>query len=384
MARSLLMCAVASAVALLVLLPSGASGAWCDWAPSDPSAAASLAYDHSALRVLVNSSAPALPVGATVYVDYTRSDCFHCAYQWFYHTDNSRTRPQAVRVDSLPTYCSVTSRYTLTLRVINASSYNASTGYKQVLAEGRFELTERGFYTLHAQPSAGAVALQTDAEGDNAYLALFIVFPVLVVLLLACRAVLDERVGGRVSRAYERFLASDRHPLGGHAPTAGSKASSTDEHGASLHEPMLPNRSAESGDESARLVDPGQPKPQMSLNANQLSAAEAKATRADVGLDGVGGDGSPSLAPLLPLSSSSSSSSTSSSSLVARAIKGKERLLSLDSFRGLSLSLMIFVNYGTTTVTVGVPTPGFSIPPRSVPHPTLIPAPLRCLRCASL
>ena len=74
-ASRLAVCAV-WLLCLLALLPAVVRG--CDWSPQSPSAASSLSYDRSALRLLVNASA-ALPASSSFYIDFTRSDCHHCA-----------------------------------------------------------------------------------------------------------------------------------------------------------------------------------------------------------------------------------------------------------------------------------------------------------------
>ena len=248
-------------------------------------------------------------------------------------------------------YCAVTSRFTLTVRLVNATTFNATTGHQDVLQEAAFELKERGFYTLHFFAStqgrlqmemgreevADAVeavsgmqwALLTDAKGDNAYIALFIVFPVLVVLLVLCRVLVDDRVARPVQAAYESFIAGDRTAMAVKASTRRGEEEDDTKTGSSVQSTSYQHHAA-----------------QPSLKQSLLSSsAEADGSQSAVPLQDEAlvraVDGRPGLE-----SAASPTSSSLAPSLVRRSIKGKERLLSLDSFRGLALSVMLFVNIG--------------------------------------
>ena len=339
----------------------------CDWAPPDPSGSSSLSYDRSALRLLLNATADGLPLPSSLsyYVEFVTSECYECAYQWLYTASSSSGGgPSPARAGRLLPYCSLTSRFTLSLRLIDASTYNDSSNIKDVLATAEFELTERGYYTLYVHPTHSAASsssplvlagldanssvtlsweLLTEQAGDNAYVALLIVFPVLVVLLLLARALADERVLGPLRSAYSRHVLQTRD---GAAAAGGGRGGVAK---GALHEPMLANSSEE--DEAAQLMRGANtpPSPFSTLAAHSTAAAPApRGLEAAVPAsrerakpsDAEGAGESPFLAP------STSSSPSPLPGLVARTIRGKERLLSLDTFRGCALSVMIFVNYG--------------------------------------
>ena len=255
-------------------------------------------------------------------------------------------------MDALLRYCAVTSRFTLTVRLLAASTYNATTGRKDVLQEAAFELTERGFYTLHFSQAGLQWELLTDAAGDSAYTPLLIVFPLTVLLLLLCRALVDVRVTRPMHALYERFIAADRSQLGvGGSAAGGLDDSARSGGGGGRPQDALQSNSSEE-DEAATLVKAKTASvyPPLSVNAaaqqplrqSLLSPAEdeklphpsAVAANEAAAKAALGGE----------LSSASTALAAGPASV--RSIKGKERLLSLDSFRGLSLSLMIFVNIG--------------------------------------
>jgi hypothetical protein len=296
-----------SALLLLSLCPAAVLG--CDWVAQDPSRNSRLGYDRAALRVNFNLTSQARAASQQFVVQWTQSECYHCEYDYLYSEDDGR--PSNLTFNQPLPYCGVTSRFTLTLRLLNASLYYSAAASSSLLAEAVFQLTEEGYYTLQAMQAAdGSISwsLLTDAEGDNAYSALLIVFPVLIVILLVCRLLVDDRVTGRLQQAYDWFVAPDRLQ-GGELEGAAVRpdAAAGDGNDRRLHRDQQPVSAASS-----------------LLPVNTLGSETA---------DGAS-------------SSSVSVSESSSAALVRRSIKGKERLLSLDSFRGLSLSLMIFVNYG--------------------------------------
>ena len=348
---------VAFLLVLSLCLPSVLS--WCDCAPSspdDPNCA--LGFDSSALRIRFET-AGVTPPPSSYIVAWTRSDCYHCAPEWLYQHDNGD--PESQQVNTNTSYCSVTSRFDLTLWLLDAATYysNDTHGQWKELAKGSEALTEFGFYTLHVHAATGqvqwlrqtgngtvtmAAELITDKAGDNAYVAIFIVFPVLIALLFLVRALMDDRVTRYITQAHTYLLARDAEEVDKKRESESTYALMYHEEqqqaeikhrrtssrhpstNAQLSEPIL--------DADTDALPPLPPNPELHVNTN-IDPTTGQLLTPAATTDSNGGGYTTKPTKLVVNASG-----------VARIIKGKVRLLSLDSFRGLALSVMIFVNYG--------------------------------------
>ena len=340
---------------------------WCYCAPSSPDDTDSdcgLGLDTSAFRVRFET-AGVTPPPSSYIVAYTTSDCYHCAPQWLYQHDDGSPESQQVNANS--SYCASTSRFDVTLWLLDAATYygNATQGQWKVLAEATQQFTEFGFYTLYAHAAAGqspslqqangtgnstvmmAAEFITDTPGDNAYVAIGIVFPVLLALLLLVRALVDDRVTRYIRRVHTYLLSRDAEEVDKkresestyalmyheeqqqgeitHRRTHSRHASTH----AQLSEPIL--------DADTDALPPLPPNSELHINTNVDPTTGQLLTPADAHNTSGGGG---------YVTKPANSTVVVSGSGVARVIKGKVRLLSLDSFRGLALTWMIFVNYG--------------------------------------
>ena len=352
-------------VVLSLCLPSVLS--WCDCAPAAPDDTDSdcaLGYDTSAVRVRFESAGVPSPPSAYI-VAWTRSDCYHCEPQWLYtHEDGKdRGQPESQPLNSNSSYCAVTSRFTITLWLLDADTYysNVTHGQWKTLGEASQQLTEFGFYTLHVHAAAGQMQLLregnstamlaaefiTDAPGDNAYVAIGIVFPVLLALLLLVRVLVDDRVTRYITAVHAYLLARDAEEVDKKREDESTyalmyhqeqqQADITHRRTHSRHPSTNAQLSQPILDADTDALPPLPANPDLHINTNIDPTTGQLLTPADSRTTANSGGG---------YVTKPSKVAVSSGGGVARVIKGKVRLLSLDSFRGLALSVMIFVNYG--------------------------------------
>ena len=357
---------VALLFVLSLCLPSAL--AWCDCAPSSPDDTnCGLGFDSSALRIRLDTTGLAPSVAPSSYiVAWTRGDCYHCATEWLYQRDDGE--PERQQPNSNASYCAVSSTFDLTLQLLDGDTYfaNATRGLRRVLAETTQKLSELGFYTLYVHPSSASVQLLqqangttgnttaaamtaeliTEASGDNPYTALFIVFPVLIVLLLLVRGLVDERATRYVKQAHSYLLAKDAEEVESKRESESTYALMYDQEQQQQQSDVVQRRNASARhpstnsqlsepilDADTDALPPLPANPELHVNTNIDPTTGQLLTPADRSSGGYVPKGD-------------ANKVTVNGSGVARVIKGKVRLLSLDSFRGLALSWMIFVNYG--------------------------------------
>ena len=241
---------------------------------------------------------------------------------------------------------------------------NATRGQWKVLGEASEEFTESGFYTLyvHSATAQGrlsqagngtgnttagmAAEFITDAPGDNAYVAIFIVFPVLIAILFLIRALVDDRVTRYISQAHSWLLARDAEEVDKKRESESTYALMYQEEQQQAEITHRRTRSRPSAghsqlsepilDADTDALPPLPPNQELHVNTNIDPTTGQLLTPADTHTVNRGGGYVTKPAAAVVVNGSG----------VARVIKGKVRLLSLDSFRGLALTVMIFVNYG--------------------------------------
>ena len=357
---------------LSVCLPSALSR--CDCAPSSPNDTRScpLGYDSAAVRVRFDTAGVPSPPSSYI-VAWTSSNCYQCAplFLYTYYDPTRNEVPSQQRLNTDAAYRRLTSRAALTLWVLDADIYfnNATYGQWKVIGQASQQLAEFGFYTMHVYAAAAGRQVQllrdgntttavtaefvTDAPGDNAYVAIAIVFPVLLVILLLVRVLADQRVTRYVNAAHAYLLSRDAdevdkkredestyalmyHQEQQQAEITQRRSGTTHSRHPStasqLSQPIL--------DSDTEALPPDQPDHHLHINTNiDPTTGQLLTPVNDTRKTSTGGGG------YVTRPASKSSVAVSGGS-VARVIKGKVRLLSLDSFRGLALSVMIFVNYG--------------------------------------